>query len=204
MAPAWLSVCQSAGVDPNSFRIWIHEGPEVTAPATVGRTIAVTNWSLYTLPQRNLEAVLAHELAHHLPLPQKVSLFLYWLSLPARMTGVVIAAGLKNSFFKRLIVFVVGVLTVGVFVLWYVTEFDYFTVLMLSPWAAPLLLPWLSRKGEEMADRTAADLGPPTRCGRCSRTASSSGPARCGARSDSASATPSRSRQPACAGSTTT
>ncbi|MEU4390167.1 M48 family metalloprotease [Kribbella sp. NPDC023855] len=159
MAPAWLSVCQAAGVDPDSFRIWIHEGPEVTAPATVGRTIALTNWSLYTLPQRNLEAVLAHELAHHLPLPQKVSLFLYWLSLPARMTGVVIDAGLKHRVFKRLIGIVIGILTVGVFVLWYVTEFDYFTVMMLSPWAAPLLLPWLSRKGEEMADRTAADLG---------------------------------------------
>lgn len=56
MAPAWLSVCQAAGVDPDKFRIWIHEGPEVSAPATVGRTIALTNWSLYTLPQRNLEA----------------------------------------------------------------------------------------------------------------------------------------------------
>jgi hypothetical protein len=61
--------------------------------AVASGTIALTNWSLYMLPQRNLEAVLAHELAHHLPLPQKVSLFIYWLSLPARMMGVVISAG---------------------------------------------------------------------------------------------------------------
>ncbi|MDX6237240.1 MAG: hypothetical protein QOG10_2055 [Kribbellaceae bacterium] len=43
-------------------------------PATVGRTIALTNWSLYALPQRNLEGMPAHELAHHLALPQRVSL----------------------------------------------------------------------------------------------------------------------------------
>jgi hypothetical protein len=54
---------------------------------------------------------------------------------------------------------VIGFFTVGVFVLWYVTEFDYFTAMMLSPWAAPLLVPWLSRKGAQYADRTAADLG---------------------------------------------
>jgi hypothetical protein len=80
MAPAWFAVCQAAGVDPHSYRIWIFEGPDATAPATVGSTIAVTNWSLYTLPQRHLEAILAHEPAHHLPLPRRVSLLLYWLS----------------------------------------------------------------------------------------------------------------------------
>jgi Zn-dependent protease with chaperone function len=159
MAPAWFAVCQSAGVDPRSYRIWIYEGPDATAPATVGSSIAVTNWSLYTLPPRNLEAVLAHELAHHLPLPRRVSLFLYWLSLPARVMDVVLAAGLRRKAFKKLIRVVIGFFTVGVFVLWYVTEFDYFTVMMLSPWAAPFLLPWLSRKGEQYADRTAADLG---------------------------------------------
>ena len=159
MGPAWFAVCQAAGVDPNSFRIWIYEGPEATAPATVGSTIAVTNWSVYTLPQRNLEAILAHELAHHLPLPRRVSLFLYWLSLPARALGVVLAAGLRHKLFKTPIRWVIGIFTVDRFVLWFVTQFDYFTVMMLSPWAAPLLLPWLSRKGEQVADRTAADLG---------------------------------------------
>ncbi|MFC5264656.1 hypothetical protein ACFPJ1_21300 [Kribbella qitaiheensis] len=34
----------------------------------------MTNWSLYALPQRNLEGVLAHVLALHLALPQRVSL----------------------------------------------------------------------------------------------------------------------------------
>lgn len=159
VAPAWLAVCRAAGVDPNRFRVWVYEGPEPTAPATVGRTVAVTNWSLYTLPQRHLEAVLAHELAHHLALPPKVSMFLYWLSLPARMTGVVLRAGLKHHFWQKVVGITIGVLTFGVFVLWFVTEFDYHTVLLLSAWSAPLLIPWLSRHGEQAADRTAADLG---------------------------------------------
>jgi Zn-dependent protease with chaperone function len=147
------------GVDPHSFRVWIHEGPEATAPATVGSTIALSNWSLYTLPQRNLEAILAHELAHHLPLPRKVSLFLYWLSLPARLLGVFLAAGLRSKVFKTVFRVVIGFFAVGVFVLWFVKGFDYYIVPMLSPMAAPLVVPWLARKGEQHADRTAADLG---------------------------------------------
>jgi hypothetical protein len=55
----------------------------VSAPATAGSTVAVTSWSTLVLPARNLEAVLAHELA----LPRRVSLFVYCLSLPARLVG---------------------------------------------------------------------------------------------------------------------
>jgi Zn-dependent protease with chaperone function len=42
-----------------------------------GGTVAVSNWSVYTLQPRNLEAVLAHDLAHHLALPRLVSLLIY-------------------------------------------------------------------------------------------------------------------------------
>jgi Zn-dependent protease with chaperone function len=82
LGPAWFAACTAAGVDPNHFRVWVYEGPEATAPVVPGSTIAVSNWSIYTLPRRNLEAVLAHELAHHLALPRLVLLAVYWLSLP--------------------------------------------------------------------------------------------------------------------------
>jgi STE24 endopeptidase len=75
------------------------------------------------------------------------------------MTGVVLQAGLRHSFWKKVVGITIGVLTFGVFVLWFVTKFDYHTVLLLSAWSAPLLVPWLSRHGEQAADRTAADLG---------------------------------------------
>jgi hypothetical protein len=61
----------------------------------------------------DLEAILAHELAHHLPLPRRVSLFLYWLSLPARAMGIVLAAGLQHRAFKTLIRIVIGFFTAG-------------------------------------------------------------------------------------------
>jgi hypothetical protein len=124
-----------------------------------GSTVAVSNWSIYTLPPRNLEAVLAHELAHHLALPRLVSLFIYWLSLPARVMGLVIAGGLKHPVLSMPVKLVLGFLTVGVFLVGFFTEFDWYTVLMLSPWTAPLVVPWLARKAEQHADRVAADLG---------------------------------------------
>ncbi len=43
LGPAWFAVCAAAGVDPNRYRVWIHEGPEATAPATAGSTVAVTS-----------------------------------------------------------------------------------------------------------------------------------------------------------------
>jgi hypothetical protein len=62
----------------------IRLGPACQLDADAGCTGAAsqTTWrvdsddlvSLYAPPQRNLEGVLAHELAHHLALPQRVSL----------------------------------------------------------------------------------------------------------------------------------
>ncbi|MFC5268935.1 hypothetical protein ACFPJ1_43080 [Kribbella qitaiheensis] len=109
LGPAWWQVCTSAGVNPDKFRLWIHEGPETTAPITVGNTIAVSHWSLYNLGSRHghspdLEAVLAH----HLAMPRLASLATFWLSLPARITGAAIVAGLKNPVLSIVIKIVLG------------------------------------------------------------------------------------------------
>jgi hypothetical protein len=87
LGPAWWAVCTAAGVDPNRYRLWIHEGPGATAPATAGAVVAVTSWAMYVLPPRHLEAVLAHELAHHLAIPRLPSLLLFWLTLPRSFDG---------------------------------------------------------------------------------------------------------------------
>jgi len=55
--PAWWAVCTATGVDPNRYRVWFHKGPEATAPATAGTTVAVTSWAVYVLPPRHLDAV---------------------------------------------------------------------------------------------------------------------------------------------------
>ena len=67
----WYSVCAAAGVDPSAFQVRIYDGQQITAPATTGHTIAVTTWSVYTLPAPMMRAVLAHELAHHLGTPPR-------------------------------------------------------------------------------------------------------------------------------------
>ena len=64
------AVCTAAGVNPDHYRVWAHEGPEATAPATAGSTVAVTSWAVYRLPPQHLEAVLARELAHRLAIPR--------------------------------------------------------------------------------------------------------------------------------------
>jgi hypothetical protein len=55
--PGAFAGCAAADVDPHKYRVWIHEG----AQATAGATVAGTRWAIYLLPPRNLEAVLAHE-----------------------------------------------------------------------------------------------------------------------------------------------
>jgi hypothetical protein len=41
------AVCTAAGVNPDHYRVCAHEGPEATAPATAGSTVAVTSWAVY-------------------------------------------------------------------------------------------------------------------------------------------------------------
>src|SRR4051794_30229590 len=45
LGPAWWAVCAAAGVDPDRYRVWVHEEPEATAPITPGSTVAVTSWA---------------------------------------------------------------------------------------------------------------------------------------------------------------
>jgi Zn-dependent protease with chaperone function len=159
LGPAWWAVCTAAGVDPDRYRVWIHEGPEATAPATAGTTIAVTSWATLTLPPRNLEAVLAHELGHHLMLPDRVSLLLFWFTLPARAMGRLIMAGLRNHILKTPTRVVLGFFSLGVLIIWFFLGFSYYVAFMLSPFLAPVVVPWASRAAESYADRVAARLG---------------------------------------------
>jgi Zn-dependent protease with chaperone function len=159
LGPAWWAVCTAAGVDPDRYRVWVHEGPEATAPITPGATVAVTSWAVYSLPPRHLEAVLAHELAHHLALPRAVSLLLYWLALPARLMGRWIAFCLRHQVLSILAKIVIGFLLVGVLGVWFFLGFSHYIVFMLSPFLAPFVAPWAARMQEKLADRLVVDLG---------------------------------------------
>lgn len=38
LGPAWWAACAAAGVNPDHYRFWVHEGPEATAGSTVAET----------------------------------------------------------------------------------------------------------------------------------------------------------------------
>ncbi len=164
LGPIWAAVARRAGVDPTAHTLWIQESEEISAAPTAGHTVAVTRWSLYTLPPSHLEAVLAHELAHHLAGRSWLTMLAFWYSLPAR--GALAVVKLLFKLIKT--VPVLGCMIVGFFFVAYLgvivamlmfnesllTPLLYFTPLLAAP-----LLAWLGRWSERNADRTAAELG---------------------------------------------
>ncbi|WP_328995980.1 M48 family metalloprotease [Kribbella sp. NBC_01245] len=162
--PAWQEVCATAGVDPSAYRLWIYEGQQVTAPATAGRTVAVTSWAVEELPPRPLRAVLAHELGHHLGTPPRWSVLVLWYSIPARLAAVAIQRGVPalRQFPAVAIAALVFLTTALVGLMFYVFFLDVGAaslLLMLSPLAGPPILGLAGRAAERFADRKAADLG---------------------------------------------
>jgi Zn-dependent protease with chaperone function len=59
---------QRTAVPAGRVRLVIADTQELNAPATAGRTIAITSYAASSLPSDQLEAVLAHELTHHVGL----------------------------------------------------------------------------------------------------------------------------------------
>jgi len=162
LTPCWQAVCAAAGVDSGRYRLWVERSHELNAFAAGGRTVAVTRTAL-DLPQPSLEAILAHELGHHLAGHTRISLFVWWLELPARILTrlvrllalVVPYVGRAFAAFGRSVAVLVTVLlSLGILT----------ALAFLDPWLllAPLLGPvlaWSKRLGEYRADLMAARLG---------------------------------------------
>lgn len=125
------AVCTAAGVNPDHYRVWAHEGPEATAPATAGSTVAVTSWAVYRLPPQHLEAVLARELAHRLAMPRTPSLLLCWLAVPARMMGRAIVLCLKHRVMSIFAKIAIGFLLIGVVRVWMFLGFGHYVVFVV-------------------------------------------------------------------------
>lgn len=162
LAYPWQSVCQVAGVEPTKYVLMVEDSHDLNAFAAGGRTVSVTQSAL-RLPPKQLEAVLAHELGHHLSGHPIVSMLAWWYALPAR--GAVFLIGLAVRFVlavgRVLAVFGGGIAVFAsvLLALIILAAFAFLSVwLMLVPLTAPLLA-WVSRLGEIRADRTAALLG---------------------------------------------
>jgi STE24 endopeptidase len=115
------------------------------------------------LPPKHLEAVLAHELGHHLAGHPMVDVLSWWYALPARGAAFLAMQALRiilavASAFAR-VGGGVGALVALLLSLLVLTMLAFLSIwLLLVPLISPLLA-WARRLGELSADRVAASLG---------------------------------------------
>lgn len=164
LRPVWQQLASRAGVPGNRYAIWIQESDEVNATPTPGHVVGVTQWALYTLPPAHLEAALAHELSHHLGGRAWLSLLSFWYSIPARCALIAVRAlGRLMKAVPAVGCAVIGFVLLAYFgVLLAVLLFDdsiALPLLFLTPFVAPPILAWLSRRDVLRADRRAATMG---------------------------------------------
>ncbi|MBH0777493.1 M48 family metalloprotease [Nocardia bovistercoris] len=186
LGSAWHNVTRAAGVRAVDYSLWVEDTDHLNALAAPGRIVAITSVAL-RLGARELEAILAHELGHHLGGDQRARMLSYWYALPltllrrilrriawrfavfvAHAAHVVGAVGALRLFGVRkpldTIAIVVAVATrVGFVLALAVAAVLHFGALVALPLAAILLEPFAERaqrrRGELDADRTAVDLG---------------------------------------------
>ncbi|GAB2660968.1 M48 family metalloprotease [Kribbella swartbergensis] len=164
IASVWPQLSSGAGVDASKYSVWVQESEDANATPTPGHTVAVTTWSLYNLPAAHLEAVLAHELSHHLGGRTWLSLLSFWYSIPARCALIAVRAlGRLMKAVPAVGCLVIGFVTVGYLgILLAVLTFDdslTLPLLFLTPFVAPPILAWLGRREVMQADRRAASMG---------------------------------------------
>ena len=144
-----------AGIEPARLLLRVEDSAALNAYAAAGHIVCVTTGAL-ELPDRELEAILGHELGHHTELHPIISALIWWLSLPA----LPLKAALR---FMRRLIATVGSRLGGIFrpvglvlvaLLWVVT----FQLLWLV-WVADVLSAMVARRTEFAADARAAEWG---------------------------------------------
>jgi Zn-dependent protease with chaperone function len=81
IVPALERVCRRAGADPGRYLLRVQESRQLNAFALGGHVLAVTRAAI-DLPGDMLEAVLAHEVGHHLHLHPLAIILGWWYLLP--------------------------------------------------------------------------------------------------------------------------
>lgn len=89
LAGPWASVLRRAGIPEGRYRVVVCDVDDVNAMATGGYVVAVTSLALQRLQPRELEAVLAHELGHHLNLHMVPRFLRVQLMIPVRAVRLV-------------------------------------------------------------------------------------------------------------------
>lgn len=165
LAAAWENVTRRPGVDGWPYALYIEESPELNALAGPSRIVAVTDWAAANLRGRQLEALLAHELGHHITVDPRIRLLVLWVGLPSRLIWRVCRlAGRTVSFAGSLapvIRLVVGLALLPVIIVVLAPALGRPAALVLAVLLVvePLVRAAASRWDEFAADAVAADLG---------------------------------------------
>jgi Zn-dependent protease with chaperone function len=158
----WEQVTRRAGVDRETYELWIQERAELNATAAAGHIVAVTRHAMERLPNSRLGAVLAHELGHHVGGHPWAAMLADWYALPARAAGRAVLAVLFALFRSKHWAGVAcgGCLSLTIFqFLFFFTFFQGMWWLVLPVAAGPLIIAGLHRRAEFRADAYAVGLG---------------------------------------------
>jgi Zn-dependent protease with chaperone function len=151
LAPLLDRLGERAGMDTRRFDVRVQESGDLNAAAGGLRTLFVTDAALRRA-DGELEALLAHELAHHRALHPVGTLVIWWLSIPGEVLEGIYRAlrGLAHRLTGRIrpLWLVVQLLLL----LWQVAVMWLFYV-------GRLLARWAARVSEYAADGAAADWG---------------------------------------------
>ncbi|MGW5420953.1 M48 family metalloprotease [Streptomyces sp. NPDC003943] len=158
----WEQVTRRAGVDRETYELWIQERTELNATAAAGHVVAVTRHAMERLPNTRLAAVLAHELGHHVGGHPWAAMLADWYALPARAAGRAVLVLLYVLFRTKHWAGIAcgGCLSLAILQFLFVFTFvDGMWWLVLPVAAGPLLIAWLHRRAEFRADAYAVGLG---------------------------------------------
>ncbi|CAM4459390.1 M48 family metalloprotease [Nocardia ninae] len=165
LAAAWGHVTSAPGVDGWPYSLWVEQSDDPNAFAAPSRIVAVTSSALAELDSGELEAVLAHELGHHLNVDPRVRLVDMWIALPGRVLWAVCRRlGRITRILGPLAPFVrfvaaVGLLPVVAVVLTPVVGFGAALLFVVLLIVEPLTRSAQCHRDEYAADRAAVDLG---------------------------------------------
>ncbi|GAA4863479.1 hypothetical protein GCM10023222_14920 [Saccharopolyspora cebuensis] len=152
---AWYGLLHGVGEDPAKYSLWVEESTDINAHACSGGIVAVTRAALERVPAGHLQAILAHELAHHVRQHARASALLAYYGFPARILGKI------TQFFLRLttaMFFCNPFLGLFMAALWFGCLFPIGLIMTVGTLFMAATAAF-DRSTELAADRFAADLG---------------------------------------------
>ncbi|MFJ9770084.1 M48 family metalloprotease [Kitasatospora sp. NPDC101157] len=159
LEPIWHQVTAKAGVNPDTYDLWIEDHKAINATAAAGHIVGVTRYALETLPDAQLAAVLAHELGHHRGGHAWATLLGYWYSMPARIAWAAFRIAAVIAFQIASVFSLLGALVVGLVSVVLVVAVALSFPPLLLVLVTPYLLAAVGRRSELRADVQAAELG---------------------------------------------